>query len=167
MRLMLLVLIAAAGCRCGGPTLPTTPGDGAPELSVVESMKDPYDGLPARGSVPPVERAASVLQNAGSAFGCGPEAASSLRRHAKEAWVDRLILFIDHGGDEQVTAAWLDLHGTALASTRVGPEAKLKLRQAEARVVAEQHEGRSMRHLRRRYLAEVAWLMTVLDKEYR
>ena len=166
MRRLLVATLLAAACRCAPDAgLPTTPGDGAPETSVVESLKDPYEGLSARGSVPVSERAAKVLEASGGQFGCGPEAAASMRRHAGETWGGRVALFIDHGGDDQVKAAWLDLRGTMQQSTRLTSETKLKVRQAEARVASELNEGRSSRHMRRRYLAEVAWLMTLLDRD--
>jgi hypothetical protein len=165
-RLLALAFFFAA-CRCAPDDgLPTTPGDGAPETSVVEALKDPYDGLAARGTVTSSERAARVLEAAGGQFGCGPEAAASMRRHAAEAWAGRVALFLDHGGDDQVKAAWLDLYTSALQSTRVGSATKLQVRQAQARVAAELNEGRSSRHMRRRYLAEVAWLMTIIDRDY-
>lgn len=157
---VLLALLAA--CRCDGPSQPTTPGDGAPEAALVAVMPDPYLAAPARGTVPSVDRAAAVLAEAGRSFGWGEAAAASIRAHAGEAWARRVVLFVDHGGTPQLEAAWTDLLSTAVESPGVDAEVKLRLRQAQARVLDDRTDQVDEQRLRRRLVAEIGWAMVQL-----
>ena len=66
LRLVALLVVLAAGCRCAGDS--STASGSPPEQGAVQAMPDPYTGLPPRGGVPPLERAAKVLENAGRAL---------------------------------------------------------------------------------------------------
>ncbi len=160
LRLAALLVALAAGCRCAAGS--STASGGAPGKGAVQAMPDPYTGLPPRGGVPPLERAAKVLENAGRALGYGSEAADSLRANAGEPWTRPLVLLLDHGGTEQLDAAWSALVGTTTDLPTVPMSLKRELRQAEARVLDAKAEQPPEAELRRRLLAEIAWAMVLL-----
>lgn len=159
----LLGLVAlAAACRCTERPAPIRTADGAPPAEL-GAVADAYQGKPAKGTVTDVERAAAVLQAAGEPFGFGVKAAASLRAHGREPWAHRVAMFVDHGGTDQLEAAWLDLLEGATGATRVPAEVKLQLRQAQGRVNDDKALGRPEDELRARYLAELSWAMSLLD----
>jgi hypothetical protein len=158
---LLLAVLAVSACRCDDSS-PVTPGDGAPEAAPVSAMADPYDGLPPRGAAPALDRAALVLDRAGQKHGYGTKPSEALRARAGEAWTKRLVLFLDHGGTEQLEAAWTDVLGTCVESPGVDPETKLKLRQAEARVLDARADLLTEPTMRKRLLSELAWTLVLL-----
>ena len=160
-RAFVLALLCVA-CRCSERAVPVVSHDGPPpdDLTVV---RDAYDGLPSRGSLPAHERAALALEAAGAPYGYGARAAASMRRHKSEAWAGRVAMLVDHGGTDKLFAAWLDLLGSGTMAPRIPGDVKFLLRNGEARVNGDRNLERSEEVLRARYLAEVAWAMAVLD----
>ncbi len=146
-----LLFAAALACGCHRPA-----ASREPDSAYVESLADPYASLPPRGSVPAADRAAAILDAVGGPLGLGTAAGDGLRAHEGEAWARRLALLVDHGGDAQLEAAWKDLLEGTVQASRLDAEAKLAVRQAEARVLDQAREDPSTAARRRRLLAEIA-----------
>jgi hypothetical protein len=160
--LAVLLGLLFVACRCAERPAAVVQQDGPPpdELTIV---RDAYDALPARGSLPVHERAALALEAAGAPYGYGARAAASMRRHKSEAWAGRVAMLVDHGGTDKLFAAWLDLLGSGTMAPRIPGDVKFLLRNGEARVNGDRNLERPEEVLRARYLAEVAWAMAVLD----
>jgi hypothetical protein len=127
-----------------------------PDELLVSEMADPYVGVGERGSAPPLVRASAVMNAVGASLGLSARPGDTLRAHGAEAWATRLALLVDLGGDARLEAAWNDLLEGTLAATRVDPEVKRALRDAQARVLDTRAGGGDAGLRRRRLLAELA-----------
>lgn len=156
---VLLVLLALAGCReCGRPAQ-------APSNYDIERLEDPYPRAPAKGSVSSAERVGAVLEDLGRQLGYGARPAEYLKANAGRHWAKRQLLFLSHGGTEQLRVAHLDLIEQFVPSQYVSPQARAQLRQSEARVKDWKLDEPPEETMRRVYLAEIAWCLMVLAED--
>lgn len=147
-----VIVLGLAACRgCAGPE--------APDEYVIGRIVDPYQRVPRTG--PMRQQARAVLDDVSDQLGYGKVPGDVLAAHAGEAWADRLALLLSHGGTEQLAAAWTDLRVGITEGFRVPSNLKLRVRQAEARIYALQHQEADEETMRHAYLAEIAWVLVL------
>lgn len=148
----LVALVLLAACECAPPSPPQ-----APEAALVRRLGDPYEQAPARGSVTDLVRAKAILDAVSHDLGYGDLPGRTLEARAGADWVRRTTMFLAHGGDDQIHAAWLDVHSAIVEGYQLPMELKAELRMAEARMLDFLRLKPVPKAVRDVELAELAW----------